>query len=266
MLDALRAVDTASRRTRRMERNLKATCTGLRQTLGRDPNDTEDRRRDGPDQGRLHPRLPHRRARREQRLRRVRGSLRRRPARAGPRHRLRRGRSGRRARAHRAAHAARRRAEQAARARAQGAGPLLRGRADDGGDRPRPRPLGIAHLAAALAGAVAPAHLDARRAQPAGSGAGRRPQAGAPPHGQRPPSGGASASRFTKRRPRSFLRIKGAASASRTAASVRLSGPTDGPDRLAVRHRPRSSTSSARRRGRLAQTATKPQAVAHPEF
>ena len=29
MLDALRAVDTASRRTRRMERNLKATCTGL---------------------------------------------------------------------------------------------------------------------------------------------------------------------------------------------------------------------------------------------
>jgi len=41
MLDALRAVDTASRRTRRMERNLKATCTGLRQTLGRDPNDTE---------------------------------------------------------------------------------------------------------------------------------------------------------------------------------------------------------------------------------
>ena len=41
MLDALRAVDTASRRTRRMERNLKATCTGLRQTLGRDPNDNE---------------------------------------------------------------------------------------------------------------------------------------------------------------------------------------------------------------------------------
>ena len=41
MLDALRAVDTASRRTRRMERNLKATCTGLRQTLGRDPLDTE---------------------------------------------------------------------------------------------------------------------------------------------------------------------------------------------------------------------------------
>jgi len=41
MLDALRAVDTASRRTRRMERNLKATCTGLRQTLGRDPLDNE---------------------------------------------------------------------------------------------------------------------------------------------------------------------------------------------------------------------------------
>jgi RNA polymerase sigma factor for flagellar operon FliA len=41
MLDALRAVDTASRRTRRMERTMKATSSGLRQTLGRDPLDTE---------------------------------------------------------------------------------------------------------------------------------------------------------------------------------------------------------------------------------
>ena len=103
MLDALRAVDTASRRTRRMERNLKATCTGLRQTLGRDPQRHRNRRRDGPDQGRLRPRLPHGRARREQRLRGLRGGLRRRPARARQGHRLRRGRPGRRARAHRAA-------------------------------------------------------------------------------------------------------------------------------------------------------------------
>jgi RNA polymerase sigma factor for flagellar operon FliA len=41
MLDALRAVDTASRRTRRMERNLKNAKSELRQTLGRDPLDTE---------------------------------------------------------------------------------------------------------------------------------------------------------------------------------------------------------------------------------
>lgn len=41
MLDALRAADTASRRTRRMERNLKATRLNLRQTLGREPVDQE---------------------------------------------------------------------------------------------------------------------------------------------------------------------------------------------------------------------------------
>jgi RNA polymerase sigma factor for flagellar operon FliA len=41
MLDALRAVDTASRRTRRLERGMKMARTGLRQTLGRDPQDSE---------------------------------------------------------------------------------------------------------------------------------------------------------------------------------------------------------------------------------
>jgi RNA polymerase sigma factor for flagellar operon FliA len=41
MLDALRAVDTASRRTRRLERGMKTAKTGLRQTLGRDPQDKE---------------------------------------------------------------------------------------------------------------------------------------------------------------------------------------------------------------------------------
>jgi RNA polymerase sigma factor for flagellar operon FliA len=41
MLDALRAVDTASRRTRRLERGMKVAKTGLRQQLGRDPHDTE---------------------------------------------------------------------------------------------------------------------------------------------------------------------------------------------------------------------------------
>jgi RNA polymerase sigma factor FliA len=41
MLDALRAVDTASRRTRRLERGMKMAKTGLRQTLGRDPQDKE---------------------------------------------------------------------------------------------------------------------------------------------------------------------------------------------------------------------------------
>ncbi|HEY8551015.1 MAG TPA: FliA/WhiG family RNA polymerase sigma factor [Vicinamibacterales bacterium] len=41
MLDALRAVDTASRRTRRMERTLKATKSDLQQSLGREPLDSE---------------------------------------------------------------------------------------------------------------------------------------------------------------------------------------------------------------------------------
>ena len=41
MLDALRAVDTASRRTRRLERGLKMAKTDLRQTLGRDPHEHE---------------------------------------------------------------------------------------------------------------------------------------------------------------------------------------------------------------------------------
>jgi RNA polymerase sigma factor FliA len=41
MLDALRAVDTASRRTRRLERGMKAAKTGLRQRLGREPLETE---------------------------------------------------------------------------------------------------------------------------------------------------------------------------------------------------------------------------------
>ena len=39
MLDALRAVDTASRRTRRLERSLKSARTELRQSLGREPLD-----------------------------------------------------------------------------------------------------------------------------------------------------------------------------------------------------------------------------------
>src|SRR5262245_46399651 len=41
MLDALRAVDTASRRTRRLERSLKSARTELRQALGREPLDHE---------------------------------------------------------------------------------------------------------------------------------------------------------------------------------------------------------------------------------
>jgi RNA polymerase sigma factor FliA len=41
MLDALRAVDTASRRTRRLERGMKVAKTELRQSLGRDPQDAE---------------------------------------------------------------------------------------------------------------------------------------------------------------------------------------------------------------------------------
>ncbi len=41
MLDSLRAVDTASRRTRRLERSLKSARTELRQSLGRDPQDSE---------------------------------------------------------------------------------------------------------------------------------------------------------------------------------------------------------------------------------
>jgi RNA polymerase sigma factor for flagellar operon FliA len=41
MLDALRAVDTASRRTRRLERGMKLAKTGLRQRLGREPLEGE---------------------------------------------------------------------------------------------------------------------------------------------------------------------------------------------------------------------------------
>ena len=107
MLDALRAVDTASRRTRRLERGMKVAKTGLRQRLGRDPHDTEVADAMGLSRQAFARAPPPGRARRVDGLRHLRGGVRRRPARPREGDWLRRGRAGRRARAHRSARPAR---------------------------------------------------------------------------------------------------------------------------------------------------------------
>src|SRR5690606_15180476 len=92
-----------------------------------------------------------------------------RPAAAGAVHR-RRGGPRRAARAQGAARAARRGDPRAARARASHPGAVLRGRDDDGRDRRGHRRVRIARVAAALAGAVAPAHQPAGAPEPSRGG------------------------------------------------------------------------------------------------